>query len=171
LEAVIDILIREPICEDDNHLSIMLCEEVILRRDLGTAEENRPTREVFVQKTREWCQSRNATTYAIVLRGGPAIGMISLPHVDLEERSARIGYWIGSDYRRRGYGTKALGLVIKNALSKGLESVRYTTGFTLMTFFLWALLTRSSVTPNRACLGKYLAHEAKRQSHLWLGLF
>ena len=101
------ISIRELTQEDSRQLASLLCEDCILRRDLGMAREDRPTGEAFDRHIRDWCRSRNAFTYAIVLGNGTVAGTISLSHIDRENHSARIGYWIGSSYRNRGYGTKA----------------------------------------------------------------
>ena len=118
------ISIREPTQEDSRQLASLLCEDCILRRDLGMAREDRPTGEAFGRHIRDWCRSRNAFTYAIILGEGTAIGTISLSHIDREDHSARIGYWIGSSYRNRGYGTKAFERAMAEALSQGMVRVR-----------------------------------------------
>jgi len=88
------------------------------------ARENRPTGEEFDLGIHDWCRSRNAYTYAVVIGDGTVAGTISLSHIDHESHSARIGYWIGSSYRGKGYGTKAFELVVAEALSRGIERVR-----------------------------------------------
>jgi ribosomal-protein-alanine N-acetyltransferase len=118
------VYIREPTQEDSRRLASLLCEDGILRRDLGMAREDRPTGEAFDRHIRDWCRSRNAITYAIVLGDGTAIGTISLSHIDREDHSARIGYWIGSSYRNRGYGTKAFERVMAEAFSQDILRVR-----------------------------------------------
>jgi [ribosomal protein S5]-alanine N-acetyltransferase len=118
------ISIRELTQEDSRQLASLLCEDRVLRRDLGMAREDRPTGEAFDRHIRDWCRSRNAFTYAIILGDGTAIGTISLSHINRENHSARIGYWIGSSYRNRGYGTKAFERVMAEALSQGMTRVR-----------------------------------------------
>jgi RimJ/RimL family protein N-acetyltransferase len=85
------ISIREPTQEDSRQLASLLCEDRILRRNLGMARENRPTGEEFDQGIRDWCRSRNASTYAIVFDDGTVVGTISLSHINHESHSARIG--------------------------------------------------------------------------------
>ena len=118
------ISIRELTQEDSRQLASLLCEDGILRRDLGMAREDRPTGEAFDRHIRDWCRSRNAITYAIVLGDGTAIGTISLSHIDRADHSARIGYWIGSSYRNRGYGTKAFEQVMAETFSQDILRVR-----------------------------------------------
>ena len=118
------ISIRELTQEDSCQLAAMLCEDYILRRDLGIARENRPTGEKFGQGIRDWCRSRNASTYAIVLDDRTVAGTISLSHIDDKSHSARIGYWIGSKYWRKGYCTKAFERVTAEAQSRDIERVR-----------------------------------------------
>jgi len=110
--------------EDCRQLAAMLCEDDILRRDLGIPEDRKSTAEAFARFICEWERERNASTYAIVLDGDTAVGTISLSHVDLVERSGRIGYWVGSDYRKKGHCTEAFGRVVEEAVSRGLERVR-----------------------------------------------
>jgi len=46
------------------------------------------------------------------------IGGIGLMHIDNFQGIAEVGYWIGEDYWRKGYGTEALRGVLKFAFNK-----------------------------------------------------
>lgn len=46
------------------------------------------------------------------------IGCISLDKIDLFGEKAEVGYWLGEDYWRKGYGTEALEEILKFAFDK-----------------------------------------------------
>ncbi len=53
-------------------------------------------------------------TYAIHLDGNPElIGIIGINFNQIKPWAAEIGYWMGKDYRGRGYMTQALKMIIK----------------------------------------------------------
>jgi len=60
--------------------------------------------------------------FAIVL-DKLAIGTISLSHQDVNNRKARIGYWISSNYWGNGYASQAFSQVINFAKLKRIEYV------------------------------------------------
>lgn len=62
--------------------------------------------------------------FSVCLNGdGRAIGMCALYDFK-EDQSARIGYWVGREYRRRGYGKEAVGLLAEIAFSElGLKKI------------------------------------------------
>lgn len=45
------------------------------------------------------------------------IGVISLRKIDFKNRRAEIGYWIGKDHWRQGYGSEALDTILKYAFN------------------------------------------------------
>ena len=49
---------------------------------------------------------------------GEVIGMINLYQIDRVNKKAKVGYWIGKDYRRKGFVSEALKLIIDFAFSK-----------------------------------------------------
>ncbi|MFC1525833.1 GNAT family N-acetyltransferase [Candidatus Latescibacterota bacterium] len=119
------ICIKQPGQREAGQLAFMLCRDHALRRDLGIAADVRPTAEGFLEHLAVWCESRRATTYAI-LADDVAVGTISLSHRRLDGLSARIGYWVGSDHRRRGYATEAFAAVLARAASEGIRTVSAT---------------------------------------------
>ncbi|MBF0326528.1 MAG: GNAT family N-acetyltransferase [Alphaproteobacteria bacterium] len=84
------------------------------------------TAESVLSFTKAWCLNRNARFYAIVMDGGAAIGSISLSHMDTTAGTARSGYWLGSAYHGRGYGTEALSQLIAIARDCGLKHLSAT---------------------------------------------
>lgn len=133
-----EVTLREPGYEEANQLAEMLSKDEVLRADLGMDASNRPTADDVLQELADWCPPRRATTYAI-LTGDRAVGTISLSHRDLDSRSARIGYWVGSRYRCRGYATKAFAAVLAQAASEGIMSVSATVAVDNMpSLRLWA---------------------------------
>lgn len=115
--------IREPSEADCARLSELLCRDDVLRADLGTRLDQRPTAALFRAHLREWCARTHSTTYAIVV-GETAVGTISLSHVSDDGRSARVGYWVGSAHRRRGHCRAAFAAVVDIAREKGIAEVR-----------------------------------------------
>lgn len=75
---------------------------------------------------KEWCSDRNARFYAIVIGDETAIGSISLSHIDTAAQAARSGYWLGSAYHGRGYGTEALSKLLAIARDCGLKHIAAT---------------------------------------------
>lgn len=115
--------LRSATASDADSLAQLLCEDRILRQDLGIPDTDHPTgRDVF-EKHHQWEEKNLALTFVMVDVTRRAIGTISLSHVHQTERVARIGYWVGSAYRRQGYATEAFGLVLQWARELGLRSV------------------------------------------------
>jgi len=120
-----EIIIKEAGEREAEQLAIMLWKDNVLRNDLGVHLADRPTGEDFLRKLKEWCRQRRATAFAILVHD-TAIGTISLSHRSMDGVSARVGYWIGSDYRRQGYCTQAFAAVCAAAESEGVMSVSAT---------------------------------------------
>ena len=103
-------------------LAEVLCKDEGLRRELGVPDHDRPTGESFLRKVRDWCRKHRATTFAIVAED-TAVGTISLSNVSEEGRSAKIGYWVGTEYRGKGYASAAFAEVLRLAASRGIKRV------------------------------------------------
>ncbi len=104
----------------------MLCEDEILRADLKLGPDFKPDSFKVLKDLKSWCASRNAVTYAIILSNRTTVGTISLSHIDMTEKTARIGYWIGSNYRSRGYCSSAFRLVVNRAVELGISKLSST---------------------------------------------
>ncbi len=96
-------------------MSSMISTDKVLKKDLGFGENDKLESDDFLEDIRKWCETRDAVTFAILLNSKTAIGTISMSRIHSRENSARVGYWIGSDYRSNGYCTTAFKLVVKEA--------------------------------------------------------
>lgn len=56
--------------------------------------------------------------FSIFLENGKVVGMCALHEFDHVQHSAKIGYWISRPYRKKGYGKKAVGLLINVAFGE-----------------------------------------------------
>lgn len=117
------LLIRPPTPRDFAQMSELLCRDAVLRDDLGLAPAEMPTPQGCKSHLRDWCRTRQATIYVIV-REGMVVGTISLSHVSQDGKSARIGYWVGSAHRRKGYCKEAFRQVLEIARAGGIDQVQ-----------------------------------------------
>lgn len=102
-------------------LAFMLTYDEKLKNALNIT--NGTTKEGFYQYTTKWQEKTNSNTFTIIFDDKP-IGIISLSH--LKGISARIGYWIASDYWNLGLCTTAFKKVIQYAKEYPLQSVSCT---------------------------------------------
>lgn len=123
-----EITIREPGQTEAEQLAAMMCNDEVLRVELGFAAGDLLTAEDVLREIVEWCLPRRASTYA-VLADKAAIGTIGLSHRSPDGLSAQIGYWIGSRYRCLGYCTKAFAAILDQAASEGIVFVSATIAF------------------------------------------
>ena len=119
---MVGIVIREPGQSEAEQLAEILGEDDALRTDLGIAPDNRPAADGFLDELAAWCAPRRASTFAI-LADGVAVGTISISHRSPDGRSARIGYWVGTRYRRLGHCRRAFAAVLAQAAAEGIEHV------------------------------------------------
>lgn len=97
---------------NDNQLRFYLCPQYL----------NIISEQTFVETTKEWIEEKSSDTYAIVI-DKKAIGTISLSHQDTVKLTARIGYWLGSQYWNKGYARQAFRGILCSAKQKGIEYV------------------------------------------------
>jgi len=81
--------------------------------------------EEFIAHNKKWCKINKAKIYSII-RKTNAIGLISLSYIDIQNKEARIGYWITSKHWGKGYTTEAFKQVIDIAKENDIESVSCT---------------------------------------------
>lgn len=80
------------------------------------------TTDEFIQSNTAWSVRCSAEIFAIVL-DERAVGMMSLSHQNVAERTARIGYFLGSSYWGNGYTGEAFRQMLEYAREKGFLSV------------------------------------------------
>ncbi|MDA3952641.1 MAG: GNAT family N-acetyltransferase [Bacteroidales bacterium] len=104
-----------------NDLVSILNNDNILAKTLGESTKSISTDE-FISFNTDWAKKNKATLFSILL-DNQAIGLISLSKIDPVESSAKIGYWIGSQYWNKGYSTAAFKQVLEFARSKQIKIV------------------------------------------------
>lgn len=107
-------------------LSSMISTDRALKKYLGFGENDNLDADEFLEDIRKWCQSRDAISFAILLNGKTALGMISISRIHSRAKIARIGYWIGSTYRSNGYCTTAFKLVVNEAAGMNITKLIFT---------------------------------------------
>ncbi|CAH1854547.1 GNAT family N-acetyltransferase [Convivina intestini] len=70
----------------------------------------------FIQQSRLQFAKNTAIVLAILVNDQPA-GMIDLHKIDLVQKNAEVGYWLGSQYQGQGIMTQALQQVSQYALT------------------------------------------------------
>jgi ribosomal-protein-alanine N-acetyltransferase len=82
--------------------------------------------EFFIHKVRLSIEEKKAAHFAICEpESDLLIGVISIDYIDWKHRKGTIGYWMGKDYRNKGYMTEALKQVIHFGLyEKDLNRVQ-----------------------------------------------
>jgi RimJ/RimL family protein N-acetyltransferase len=108
--------------EDAATLASMLCADSLLRRDLSIQDDVRPTANDFLQKVNTWGKETKGATYAISTTEG-AVGIISLRPSSADQHKGKVGFWIGSAHRRKGYCTDALQQLIAVAARSDFDSI------------------------------------------------
>lgn len=117
-----NVKIRKPLLSDAGQLAEMLSDDTGLRADLSFADNKKVTADEFMGQIKDWCAKNNAVTFAIVA-GNKTVGTISLSHRSPDGTSAKIGYWIGTEYRRKGYCSKAFRKVLQFAANEDIKTV------------------------------------------------
>lgn len=107
---------------ESKQLANLLRQDPALREELGFPNADTITPESVHADILTWQKKKSATCYGI-FRNNEIAGMISLSHQNEEERTARIGYWIGTAYRRKRIASDAFAEVLSNAQKKGFATV------------------------------------------------
>lgn len=110
--------------EISHELVKILNTDILLQSALGSSQ-NSISIEEFINYNSNWCKTRNAEIFGILLNSLP-IGMISLSHQNLDEHKAQIGYWIRSEYWGNSYTSLAFSQLLKYAKNKGIEHLSAT---------------------------------------------
>ncbi len=102
----------------------LLNSDTILKNILGFGKEEIGYK-YFNENNNKWMKKKNANIFAMVFNN-KAVGMISLSHQNKLEKSAQIGYWLGSEYWNKGITKKAFKLILQLASDKKFETVMAT---------------------------------------------
>ncbi len=102
----------------EDMVSLFSTDEIV-RSELGLDKTEFSAAEEF-EFVQNWCKKKNSESFEIRCANEFA-GMISLSHIDLENKIAGVGYWVGSKFRGKGIGKKAFELILDIAKSKDVE--------------------------------------------------
>jgi RimJ/RimL family protein N-acetyltransferase len=94
----------------------------IVRKELGLEKKEYSPKEEYKFVT-DWCAKTNSLQF-VIRYGDEFAGMISLSHIDKESGTARVGYWIGSEFRNKGVCSEAFRLILELAKNEGIKEVR-----------------------------------------------
>lgn len=118
------VLVRRPTSGDAEALADLLSRDHVLHKAAGMSGRGPSSAAEWLADTTRWARDHDAICLAIVPKQlGRAVGMISLSHIDLPARRARIGYWTASAYWGQGLTGEAFGLVLQLARSLDLKSI------------------------------------------------
>ncbi len=90
-----------------------------LREELGFPDSSDVTAERIASDILNWQRRKSAICYGVFLNSR-ITGMISLSHYNAKSKTARAGYWIETEFRRKGVATKAFERVVKIAQERGI---------------------------------------------------
>ena len=93
--------------------------DAVLRAELNMPDRSKFSAEEEFGFISEWNKKNNSESFAIRY-GNEFAGMISLSHIDHAKNKARVGYWVGSEFRNRGIGKKAFEAILSIAKSRGI---------------------------------------------------
>lgn len=119
-----ELLVRELTQNDCEQIAKLFCTDNLLRNELNFQEEDMPSAKEVSEKYQNWCKSKSAVPYAIVLNTKTTIGCICLSRIDLQSEPARIAGWIASNYRGLGYGKVAINKVQLTAKNLGISNIK-----------------------------------------------
>ncbi len=76
----------------------------------------------FIESARSFGKEVFKVDFLIKAGGKPA-GIIGLSDIDMYDRKAHVGYWIGKEFRNMGIATEALHLVLEYSKKFGLRRI------------------------------------------------
>lgn len=115
----------------------------------------------YIKKTIKDEKENKVATFGIALKeNNRIIGVIDLSHIDIKNKNAEIGYWIGEKYWGKGLIMEAIGIVLKFAFNR------------LRLHRIYATLCEENVRSERVlkkCLFKYegLLRDARYKHKKW----
>lgn len=121
-----NVVLREPLIDDYEELSIYINELKDRTDSEGTNGLYKAINENTYPKWLEWIKQNNSRTFLIINEEQIIVGVINIRYSlndYLKRGGGHIGYNIRPSERRKGYASKALKLILKNAYENGLEEV------------------------------------------------
>ncbi len=108
--------------EHYSKISMLITSDMQLQKDLGFTEKSIPSKAQVENDFRSWCESHAAEMFSI-FKDDTFIGLITLSRIDIRNKSARLGYWLGSEFRNKGYGAIAYRKMLDKVSSMGIAKL------------------------------------------------
>lgn len=112
--------LREIRERESRQMAELIGQDRPLMEELGFNSEKQLTAKSIYSDIQAWQKSKSAVCYGIY-HDNQITGMISLSHHNQKEKTARVGYWVGNDFRRKGIASKAFAAIIGKARTLGIE--------------------------------------------------
>lgn len=103
-------------------MTMLFATDEVVKKELGLDSVVYVAEDEFIFVS-DWCRMKKAEQF-VIRYGKEFAGMICLSHIDLKNKSAGVGYWIGSEFRNKGIGSEAFRLILEVAKSKGIQVLR-----------------------------------------------
>jgi RimJ/RimL family protein N-acetyltransferase len=105
----------KPIQNDDyEKIAKLISTDLILQKEFNFSKETIPSGKKVKLDFQNWCNSHSAKMFCIY-KLDIFMGVVSLSRIDIDKHSARLGFWLGSKFRQKGYGSKAFKLILSMA--------------------------------------------------------
>jgi len=108
--------------EDYSEIAMLIAADLQLQKEFGFPKDLIPTSAQLESDYKGWNKSHSAKMFCVRLSEA-FIGLMTISRIDLNERSARLGYWLGSDYRHLGYGANAFDQALKICSQMGIRQI------------------------------------------------
>ena len=113
----------QAICKADyEQISKLIRDDPRLLAELGFKSKPEPTQQEVKAGFCHWCESHQARMFSVYVEDRFA-GLFTLSRIDKQNHTARVGYWLGSEFRGQGYGGRFYTEFLQLAKAEGLEQV------------------------------------------------
>ncbi|MDA3839436.1 MAG: GNAT family N-acetyltransferase [Candidatus Delongbacteria bacterium] len=103
-------------------ISLLIGSDTQLQKELGFKKGSIPTKLQVEKDFISWCESHKAEMYSI-FKDDIFIGLITISRIDVKNKSARLGYWLGSEFRQKGYSSIAYRKMLDKVPSMGINKL------------------------------------------------
>ena len=107
------ILIRTPRLSDESDICKCTNDKAVARYTSISLPFTRKKARKLIRRSQYYRKKKTSYIFCIVLRKtNIVIGIVTLGAIDLKNKAGSVGYWIGKNYRNKGYTTEAVKLVL-----------------------------------------------------------
>jgi len=118
-----EIYIRPLHQEDYDKIAKLINSDLTLQKEFGFQPESIPTGSQLEKDFQAWCKSHSARMF-VVYKSALFMGLFTVSRLDSVSKSARLGYWIGSQFRHKGYGALIFKMMLTQLASMGITELR-----------------------------------------------